>query len=74
MEWIQTLTVIGGNIALVGALATLVIWAVIEPLSPKGERFLLHRFSNEISPQAFNVRQSLPRRSLGYRDESILME
>ena len=46
----------------------------VEPLSPKGERFLLHRLSNEMSPQAFNVRSSRPRQSLGYRDGDMLAE
>jgi len=46
----------------------------LEPLSPKGERFLLHRLSNEMSPQAFNVRSSRPRQSLGYRDGDMLAE
>jgi hypothetical protein len=64
--------------AFIGAFGSLTLSAIavrdnrqviVEPLSPKGERFLLHRPSLEVSPQAFNVRSSRPRQSHGYRDK-----
>ena len=42
----------------------------LEPPSPKGEGFLLHRSPNGVAPQAFNVRLFRPRRSFGYHDGS----